>query len=89
MLTTLVILVTGGLSVFFLIGKALTEYRPNDLERIKIVERNVYIDIGIAAACTAFFGSNTITLTVYEYLTFKFLCLSLLNYEKMLEVDAD
>lgn len=89
MLTSLVILITGGLSVFFLIGRALTEYRPNDLERIRLVERNVYIDIAIAAGCTAFFGFNTITLTVYQYLTFKFLCLSLLNYERMLEVNTD
>lgn len=89
LVTSLMIIVTGGLSVFFLIGKALTEYRPNDLGRIKEVQRNVYIDIGIAAAVTSIFGFSTITLTVYQYLTFKFLLLSLLNYERMLEVNTD
>lgn len=89
LLTSLVIIITGSLSVFFLVGKALTEYGPNDPGRIKEVQRNVYFDIGIAAAITIVFGFSTVTLTLYQYLTFKFLLLSLLNYDRMLEVNTD
>jgi len=90
MLTAIIVVVTSALSVFFLIGRAMQDYKPNDIMRIKEVECNVYTDIVIAAAITlVVFGFNTITLTVYHYLTCKFFILSILNYDRMLITDVD
>lgn len=89
MITSIIVVVTSALSVFFLIGRVMTEYKPNDIMRIVEVQRNVYTDIGIAVAVTLAFGFNSITLTVYHYLFCKFFILSTLNYNRVLEVSAD
>jgi hypothetical protein len=88
MLAALIVIFTGGLSVFFLIGKVLTEYGARDINRIKHIQHNVYIDIIIAGIATALLGYSDIVLYVYNYLTFKFMALSIMNLDLVLDVDV-
>lgn len=89
MLTAAIVIFTGGLSVFFLLGRVLTEYKAHDINRIKDIQRNVYIDIAIAGIATWFLGYSDITLFIYNYLTFKFVALSILDLDSVLNVEVD
>ena len=86
MILTILGMMVSAFSIFNLIGKVLTEYEPNDLNRIKTIRSDVYIDIVIAFSVFYFFPS--ISSTVFHFLTIKFIFLSLINYDALLRTEV-
>lgn len=86
MLVTIVGMVVSAFSIFILLGRVLTEYKPNDLNRIKTIQSDVYIDIAIAISIFIFFPS--ISSIVFHFLTIKFIFLSMVNYDTVLRAEV-
>lgn len=82
MLLTIIGIVMSAFSIFILIGRVLTEYEPNDLNRIKTILSDVYLDIAITFSIFIFFPS--ISSMVFHLFTVKFILLSFINYEALL-----
>lgn len=79
-------MVVSAFSIFTLLGRVLTEYKPHDLNRIKIIQSDVYVDIAIAFSIFIFFPS--ISSTVFHFFTIKFIFMSLINYEALLRTEV-
>lgn len=88
MISTIIAMILSGVTVFLLIGKALTEYQVNDLNRIKIIQREVYFEIAVTL-CFFLLLPPAISAVVLHYITIKFMFLSTINYETLLSTDIN